>query len=315
MNFLHYGLYCSPMHVISSQENADQAPFADAWAYLRGHELTDDRAALWGGLRWRLLESERYAQMGVEVALRWIDPALLEGESLIDALDQTLMLAHAYELLRDFPGFSPPDQARWQAAFAERLTRLTQEESGRIHEEYSKWLLTLVGGIVLERSEWVDLAVAAFQRIVAEEISPRGYIERAVMGKDGGAMYRQLRAGAALALMAEAASHIGIDLWGYHVRGVSAMTTAVYPIYYFYTTAKWKWDADYPVEEVQALFRRHGGYLEMLARRLRSAGTTPSRDLTVLLTDLRPIFDASGGGLTTLTHAQPGQKKRRGLFG
>jgi hypothetical protein len=43
----------------------------------------------------------------------------------------------------------------------------------------------------------------------------------------------------------------------------------------------------------------------MLNRRFSSKLTRP------ILDDLRPIYDVSGGGLTTLTHALP----KRGLFG
>ena len=55
------------------------------------------------------------------------------------------------------------------------------------------------------------------------------------------------------------------------------------------------------------LFRRYGGYLEILNRR------TGFKDLKPLLEDLRPIYDPRGGGLTTLSHGVP--VKKRGLFG
>lgn len=315
MNLAHYGLYFSAAQVDAAQQHADSEPIASAWQYLRGHQPHGAVAALWGGLRWRLTNSADSAAIGAEIGLRSIDPALMEGLALIDAVRQTTMLAHAFELTRDFAGFGAADQARWRDGFWERVAELnTKVYEPRIHERCWLLLLNLLAGIVLEREPIIEEACAAFQRIIAEQVSPRGYIESAVMGKDGGAMYRQIVSVSALALAAEAASHIGIDLWGYQVRGVAVTTTAVYPIYYFYTTEKWKWDADYPVEDVQALFREYGGYLEMVARRMSALGTTPSKDIQVVLADLRPVFDAYGGGLTTLTHALP-EKKRRGLFG
>ncbi len=62
-------------------------------------------------------------------------------------------------------------------------------------------------------------------------------------------------------------------------------------------------------DEAQLLFRRYGGYLEMVNRR------TGYKDLKPLLEDLRPIYDPHGGGLTTLTHGVAVKPKRRGLFG
>ncbi|NJO82959.1 MAG: hypothetical protein HC828_09135 [Blastochloris sp.] len=111
----------------------------------------------------------------------------------------------------------------------------------------------------------------------------------------------------ALTLIAEAATHAGVDLWRYQVRGVSLVTAGLYPIYFFYTTIKWKWEPISP-ESVQSSFARHGGYLEMLYARTRS------KDLKILLDELRPIYDARAGGLTTLSHGVV-EKKRRSLFG
>jgi hypothetical protein len=54
------------------------------------------------------------------------------------------------------------------------------------------------------------------------------------------------------------------------------------------------------------LYREHGAFLEMVNRRARP------RTIQTLLDELRPCFNATGGGLTTLTHALPA---RRGLFG
>lgn len=315
MNLAHYGLYFTAAHVEAARKHAESEPFASAWHYLRGHQPHGAVAALWGGLRWKLLDSADSAAISAEIGLRSIDPALMDGLSLIDAVRQTVMLAHAFELTRDFPGFEAADQARWRDGLWERVAQLnTKVFEPRIHEQCWLLLLNLAAGIALEREPIIEEACAGFQGIIAEQVSPRGYIESAVTGKDGGAMYRQIAASSALVLMAEAAAQIGIDLWGYQVRGVAVTTTAVYPIYYFYTTEKWKWDADYPVEDVQALFREFGGYLEMVARRMSALGTTPGKDIQVVLSDLRPVFDAYGGGLTTLTHALP-EKKRRGLFG
>ena len=109
----------------------------------------------------------------------------------------------------------------------------------------------------------------------------------------------------ALVMMVELAAHVGVDLWSYEMRGVSVMTGALYPMYYFYVTERWTWEEITP-EEVQAIFRAHGGYLEIVNKRY-----TP-RDIKPLLEDLRPLVDPLAGGMPTLTH---GVAARRGLFG
>jgi hypothetical protein len=315
MTLPHYGLYFTPAHVQTARDHADRPPFAAAWTFLRTTMPSGIDAAVWGGLRYRLDDQPDAAALAADIAACWVDPALMEGQHFIAAARDTALLAHAHELIRDFDGGAALSGDAWRAAFAARVDALNARPMQRIDERYWLNLVNLVAGIVLEREEAITTACAEYQRAIATDISPRGYIEAAVMGKDGGAMVRQIRAAGALVLMAEAAAHIGVDLWGYHVRGVSVMTTAVYPIYYAYTTAKWKWDADYPVEDVQALFREYGGYLEIVARRMATLGTTPSKDVNVILADMRPIADVRGGGLTTLTHAQPERARRRGLFG
>jgi hypothetical protein len=105
-------------------------------------------------------------------------------------------------------------------------------------------------------------------------------------------------------LMAEATSHIGIDLWGYSARGVSVVTAASYLLYYYYYPDQWRWDT---IAEVEAkyLFEENGAFLEILNRRTRP------KDLKLLLDELRPIYNLPGGQ-TTLTHGLPA---RKGLFG
>ena len=55
------------------------------------------------------------------------------------------------------------------------------------------------------------------------------------------------------------------------------------------------------------LYRQHSGIWEMVARH------SDHRLLKGLLADLRPVFDPTGGALTTLTHARL-KKRRFGLF-
>jgi len=171
------------------------------------------------------------------------------------------------------------------------------------------WMAALVlcAGIVLERDEIFTIGIDIYKDTIDNDIRPQGHMPRAIEGGHGGALYRQIAAAAALAAMAEAAGQVGVDLWGYESRGVSATTAGIYPVYYFYTTEKWVWDKDVPVEDVQAWFRQFGGYLEFIKRR------TGLRDLNPVLQEMRPLFTPLVGGLTTLTHGVV--LRRRGLFG
>jgi hypothetical protein len=310
---IHYGLYFTPAHVQAAQQDQAREPLASAWAHLYALQPNAGAAALWGGLRYRFAGHTKPAEAGVELLLRHTDPALMDTPPAFSAISETLMLAHAYEMLRDFGGFSPAAQTRWRDAFTERLAVLNAPAAEPlVHEWLWLGLLSLAAGIVLEQEDRFQRGVAVFQHAIADEVRPQGFITKAVTQRDNdqpaATFYRQLLSSAALVLMAEAASHVGVNLWDYTVRGVSVITTAIYPIYYFYTTEKWKWEPGLRVEDAQAILSGHGAYLEMVQRR------TPMKDLGTLLGDLRPLVSMSGGGLTSLTHGAA-EKKRRGLFG
>jgi hypothetical protein len=192
--------------------------------------------------------------------------------------------------------------------FTARVSTLENSPDKDTHTEMV-WmaLLNFAAGVVLEDEALLHKGIEVFKRSVTEDIRPQGFIPKAVDGKDGGSLYRQILSASALVLMAEAATHAGVDLWDFAVRGVSVVTGAMYPIYYFYTPERWRWDEGISTEEAQNLFRQYGGYLEMLYRRTRH------KDLKPLLQDLRPIYDVRAGGLTTLSHGAVEMK--RGLFG
>jgi len=261
-------------------------------------------AAQLDGLRYRFQSDETAGHKAWQVldshAMHSFDP----DRPLLDQLAEAIILAQTFEMVRDGIGHTASERFldRWWGLVS-TLSAVSAEAA--YVEQLWLGLLTLVAGIVTEQGESVEQGADVFRRVIAQDISPRGQIEPAVAGEDGGSMRRTLLAVNALVLMAEAASHVGVDLWSCEVRGVSIMTAALYPIYYFYVTDKWTWDALTPLQ-VQGIFRRHGGYLEIVNRRAQP------RDFKPLLEDLRPIYDPWAGGLTTLTHGVP---VRHGLFG
>ncbi len=308
--FNHCGLYFTEEQVQQAQRARDSEPYLSAYLFLREREQRGIAAAQWYGLRYRFDDNADAGERAVEKLQDGIDEPLSDDLPYLDAIAETLMLAQSFEMTRDHPAWSVEAQTRWINRYSDRVNQLSSSPYNDTQVE-NLWLaaLVLVTGIVLERDEIMQAGIEVFQRTVDNEISPRGHILKAVEGQDGGSLYRQILSASALVLMAEAASHCGIDLWSYNNRGVSVVTAAVYPIYYFYTPDQWTWDEGITLDEAQLLFRRYGGYLEMVNRK------TGYRDLKPLLEDLRPIYDPHGGGLTTLTHGVAVKPKRRGLFG
>jgi hypothetical protein len=304
---LHCGLYFTPEHIQLAQRERNQEPFLSAWMYLRDREQSGVTEALWCGLRYRFGGDSKAGDAAVRALEKHCDDKHSKANTYLEAVFETLALAHAYEMVRDYSGFASAAQRRWIDFFTGRVNTLeNSSEKDTLVEILWMALLNLAGGIVLENESMIQGSAGLFQKVIGEDVRPQGFIPKAVDGKDGGSLYRQILAASALVLMAEAASHVGVDLWSYTVRGVSVVTGAMYPIYYFYTPEKWQWDEGISVDEAQNLFRQYGGYLEMLYRRTRH------KDLTPLLQDLRPIYTPYAGGLTTLTHGVP--EKRRGLF-
>jgi hypothetical protein len=211
--------------------------------------------------------------------------------------------------LRDVPDFAPT-WAAWQPSIRDiaqqTAARLMNPEARDLHAQAWRGLYTLCAGVVLEDRELIEHAAAHFRHIINHEIHPQGYAAKLTDPRDEGSLARQLLCTQALVLTAEAGAHVGLDLWQHQARGVSVMTAAYYPIYYFYHPHKWKWNANLTTDIVQPLYRRHAGLWEMVYARAQN------RDVKVLLDDLRPIYDWDGGGPTTLTH---GVAKKRGWFG
>ena len=304
---LHCGLFFSPEHIQLAQRERNQEPFLSAWLFLRDREQSGAAEAQWCGLRYRFSDDHNAGESAVATLEKYTDDTHSKANTFLEAVFETLTLAQSYEMVREHPAWTPDSRQSWLEFFSRRLSTLDHSPDKDTQVELL-WtaLLNLAGGVIFENETLIQNSAEVFQRTVTDDIRPQGHIPKAVDGKDGGGLYRQILAASALVLMAEAAAQIGIDLWGFSVRSVSVSTAAMYPIYYFYTPEKWPWDKDIDLHEAQNLFRQYGGYLEMLYRRTRH------KDLKPLLEDLRPVYDPCAGGLTTLTHGAV--EKRRGLF-
>lgn len=300
----HYGLFFTAEHVQQAGRDRDREPLKAAWSFLNGQEQGGALSALqWDALRYRLNDDSAAAEQAVK---RLPDLGFDDTGAPFDRMAIMLAQAQAFEMLRDFPAFDQPEQAYWLDAFAARLADVNGAVD-RLAPVERIWLgtLNIAGGIVLEREDWFEAGADRYRQTISEAVRPEGYLPDAVDGKDGGSLFRQLAAVKALVLSAEMAAHVGVDLWDFAARGVSVMTACAYLFFYYYYPEKWRWDT-LAESEPSRLFREHGGFLEMVNRRARP------KDLKLMLDELRPIHDVTGGGLTTLTHGLP---SRRGLFG
>jgi hypothetical protein len=301
----HYALYFTTDHVSAARADATLPPLAEAWEALRDRQPA-------GPLDFAF----RYCFLGEAAsAERALSGLLLranggpEDTPLMERAAVFVQALQAFEMIRDAPGLEPSELGAWLAYAADEADVLLAGDEPPLRERLWRNLARMTSAIVLERGEQAQAAAAEFERVIHEDVRPQGFMSKVVGGEDGGSLFRQIEATAALVLTAEAGQTAGFPLWAIEVRGVSAMTAALLPHYYFYDTRKWKWDRGVPVEDVQARFHRFGGYLEIVNRR------SPNKDIQIVLEDLRPLNTPLAGGWTTLSHGLAEKKKRRGLFG
>ncbi len=324
---LHSGLYFTAQNIERARKNRETEPFKSAWTLLDqpsapSSEL-DVPDVLWPALRYRFADDSSAAVEAIDALQNGV--GLDAGENRFKTLAASVMLAQTFELLRDHPDFAPEAQSRWQGRFAALVSSLSSDAQSvdmqvalpsvwrgdRFVEYIWSGLLNLVAGIVLENDAFREQGAMLFRQIIQFHVRPEGYLPFAVeppYGEeegDGGSLQRQLLASAGLVLMAEAAAHVHLDLWGFASRSISAVTAGSYCIYFYYYPEEWRWDT-ISEEHYNALYKSSGGFLEILNAHARP------KNLKMLFDDLRPFYNPFIGGLTTLTHALP---PKRGLFG
>lgn len=302
---LHCGLYFTPQHIRQATRARKREPLAGAWQLLSTREKPDWLGStLWNGFRYRF---EGDADAGGKAA----ENLLSLAEHLPDApaspfarAQNTAALAQCIELVRDHPALAERRGVVLDH-FAAQLAALNQLDGLNYTAEVWRGLANVAGGVVLESPDQFEMGAHIYRLVVDHDIHPDGYIPQVVEQADGFASFVLVVQG--LVLMAEAAKHAGVDLWGYNNRGVSVVTAALYPLYYYYYPEKWQWSAELLADETQGVIRRHGTFLEMLNHHIGR----PTHAIDLIVNEIRPISDVYGGGIATLTHSVT----RRGLFG
>jgi hypothetical protein len=299
--YLHYGLYFTAEHVNQAYIGHNYAKAA--WDYL--NQARPDlplSALILNGLRYRFSDDQASGEEAITALSKGTGLSFARAGSYFEAVATGVTLAHACELVRHHPG-AVEWLNRWRRDYLGLCDELNHPlVNAGLVEHLWLGLLNLVSGIVLEADDRFETGTAIYRQAIQNEIRPEGYLPRAVEGGDGGSLYRELLSVAALALMAESAAHVGVNLWDYNSRGISVNTACAYLIYYYYYPEQWRWDT-VAEQDARALYKAYGGFFEMLNRRTRP------KDLKLLLDDLRPFFNAAGGGLTTLTHGVGSGKK------
>ncbi len=316
----HYGLFFTENHIQQARKHAGRTPYQAAWSALRNvpaNMTFSPSEILNAALAWRCDADDSRGGWAIDSlmgSLPDLSPdALARNQSLV-------WFAQCVELLRDHPA---AELSAWQAALEAQVDNL-QAVMDETSVMVRLWdgLVHLCAGIVLERAVWVEAGASVYRQAIDEDVHPEGYILEAVEVNAVEGLRNQILCAQALVLMAEAGQHAGLNLWAYDNRGVSATTAASYPLYYYFYPEKWQWGEKtwkrgeglqsevLEAEPAQEVFKARAGWLEILNHHY---GNRPLKAVRLILDELRPVMDANGGGLTSLTHGVP--EGRRGLFG
>jgi len=305
--FTHYGLFFTEAHLQRAQKARDKAPFTKAFAILDTEHPDPLAEMLLKGYRYRLGDKNA-GEKAREALSAWLVDT--HSSDLWVYMRQSILAGQVIELIR------PLLTANIMEHWIDNTIIMLKTETDATHEHIWQGVVRMSLGIVAELEDDVENATTLYKQVIDDLLHPEGYIPKIVDHHNEVTSFTyQLQASQGLALMAEMAKHIGIDLYSYNKRGVSVTTACAYPLYYYFYPEKWRWSGDkyrpsegVPEATAKQLFRDHAGFLEIIAEHYKPA----LKAIQMIHDDLRPTFDPFGGGLTTLTHAPA---PRRGLFG
>ena len=309
----HIGLTLTEAHIQRARKHKKDAPYFLAWTHLNEREPTSDLdSLLLTGLRYRFNADVNAGERGAMQLLQYTLES--DADDRLTQLQAAFTLSQAFELLREHPAVGQPDA--WFNHYRDYIASLDQETESIVEK---LWLAVVhtAAGIVLEDERLFSVGVDELIRTIDEDVHPEGYLRQAVnVHPEAQSLYNQIACVQAMTLIAEMAAHAGRDLWAYENRGVSVTTATTYPLYYYFYPEQWRWNGmefqpstGVSEADAKAIFTENAGFLEIVNGRYDK----PLKAVKLMLTDLRPVYDKVGGGLTTLSHGL--LEKRRGLFG
>lgn len=328
------GLIFTDSHLRAARDMRDKPPFVAAWELLKQaagdskNGLQPIRNLAAQALYWRIAGDTDAGARAIAALSAFIYSA---ADADITAFRDAFATAQAISCLLDHPAMTDAMRTQILEAWSENAARLNAGEA--VHLRAWSVLTELCAGILLDQPERTEMAAAGFRALV-DMVQPHGYVSALVDIRDGESLPRTLQFVQGLVLAAEAGAHHGFDLWEYERRGVSVLTAALYPLYYYYYPEKWPWDvratpqpatgkrpsrreraaqvlSDYTVDTVKDVFVQYESFLELVNHRTQGS----VRAVSMILDEERPVMDLLGGGPVTLTHGLPQAPKRRGLFG
>ena len=295
------GLFHTAEHLALARDNRERESVAGALSLLDSREEEPMTTAHLSALRYQFFDDRRAAETALDL-LSKADLAL--GVDADQARCKSLLgWMSVAAMLRQHQG--------WQALLTEAMSKLSVAVTGVAPAadplgELWQGALQLATGIVFEHESCKQLGVAVFRRAVDQFIHPEGFLKGIVDVESNAPSYAmQVSGTCALVIMAEMAEHAGLNLWSYDNRGVSPVTATTYLLYYYYYPEHWRWSDCLSQADTAAVMRCEGAFIEMVNRR------HPLRGVDLMLAEQRPMFCATGGGLTTLTHGHAPPKKRR----
>ncbi len=298
----HCGLFFTHEDVQRIRNERKREPLLLAWDRLLNDEPSDPQDILLvNALRYRLNALLDAGQTAVHLLGRHV--------SNVRTSQDIIVCVQCHELLT-----GQPDLDEQSASLLKTLAHVLEANTLNIFAD-SIWHLAarMAWSIATEQERIFTECVQRFHQIIEHDVHPEGYLPEAVeIAPEAAALRSQISSVQALVLMAEMARCVGLDLWSYEQRGVSILTAASYPLYYFFYPRKWPWNGEQwkpsngvDEETAHETFQQHVGYIEMVNRRFDK----PLRAADMILNELRPVYNRYGGGYVTLTHA-PVQKSR-----
>lgn len=286
----------------------DDAPDAPDQRQVIKPELGAPATIQLDALRYRFADDAAAGQRAADALLALQIDA---HPSLQAAIGTAIMLADVSLLLGGQPAFEPK-RAAFLDDWAGFAAELLQTEAP-VDDQYWQIALQIAAGVALDDETHLHSGADAFRQVIDEHIHPEGYFKSLAEAEVTDSFSRHMDAVRALTLAAEAATQSGVDLWDYARRDVSLNTAATYLVYYYFYPEKWRWRDELTTDDTTRIFAERGAFIEIVTYRGYPRG------VELLLEEQRPLYDALGGGLTTLTHyptlKRSPRKKRGGLFG
>lgn len=295
------GLFHRAEHLALARDNREREPVASALHVLDRHVEDPVKAAHLAALRYQILADRPAAARAVEHLSR---ADVASGEIGDQARCKSLLGWLSVAAMLRQHGSWQALEAKIMPAFAAAVSDM--EAARDPLEELWQGALRLAAGIVFARDSFRQQGAEAYRHAIDHVVHPEGFLKGIVDIESSEASYaKQVSGCCALVIMAEMATQAGLDLWSYDNRGVSPITATSYLLYYYYYPESWRWSDGLTPDDTAAAVASDGAFIEIVNRR------HPLPGVEQLLAEMRPMFCASGGGLTTLTHGLAPPKKRR----